>query len=108
MKLEIYVPFISFILAFCHLGYVMASWQQAVIDLADMLVYIRAPNIRTIIYIYINLFVFLYIYIYGLQPQFIVMESSILDIFSFVNGAGAWKTIMHSSEKNNTCLYTKT
>ena len=86
----------------------MASWQQAVIDLADMLVYIRAPNIRTIKkkkYIYINLFVF--IYIYGLQPQFIVMESSILDIFSFVNGAGAWKTIMHSSEKKSHLLIYK-
>ena len=53
MKLVIYVPFISFILAFCHLGYVIASWQQAVIDLADMLLYVRDPNIRTIVYIYI-------------------------------------------------------
>ena len=53
MKLVIYVPFISFILAFCHLGYVIASWQQAVIDLADMLLYVRDPNIRTNVYIYI-------------------------------------------------------
>ena len=60
MKLVIYVPFISFILAFCHLGYVMASWQQAMIDLADMLLYIRAHNIRTIVYIYILIYLFLY------------------------------------------------
>ena len=81
MKLVIYVPFISFILAFCHLGYVIASWQQAVIDLADMLLYVRDPNIRTNVYIYIYWFVFTY----GLQLQFVIMESSILDIFSFVN-----------------------
>ena len=45
-----------------------------------------------------------------LQPKFRWMESRVVFETSlfFWNGAGAWKTIIHSSKNNHICLYTKT
>ena len=58
-------------------------------------------------YIYIY-YICIYIHIYELQLKFSVMESSIRDIFCFGNWAGAWKTIMHSSNNDNICYIPKT
>ena len=48
----------------------------------------------------------LYIYTdaYELQPKFTLMESSIHGISIFGNWAGAWKTIIHSSQNDHICL----
>ena len=48
--------------------------------------------------------IYTYTYIYMLQPKSTVMESSIRDTFIFGNWAGAWKTIIHSSQNDN--IYT--